>query len=86
MALFSPVFSFKDVLAVKDPTRISPENARVYFAANHRFDARLANEWRTTHLGRSIQWVESKTHGTLEHLVYSNKFQTLAHWLAGQGE
>ena len=83
MALFSPGFTFKKNLAIKDITKTSSENVRLFFARNHSGDAKLAELWKKSHLSDSIQWLETSTHGTLAHLVYAGNFRALAQWLAG---
>jgi hypothetical protein len=83
MALFSPEFAFKNISAISDETKMSAENTRLFFARNNAGDAKLAAQWSKSHLGDSIRWLDTRTHGTLTHLVYAGDFQALANWLGG---
>jgi hypothetical protein len=84
MALFSPEFAFKNVTAIGDQTKMSTENTRLFFARTNAGDVRLAAQWNNSHLGDSTRWLDTRTHGTLTHLVYAGNFQALADWLGGR--
>jgi len=83
MALFSPEFAFKTIVAISDKTKMSSENTRLFFARSNAEDVKLAAQWSESHLRDSIRWLDTRTHGTLTHLVYAGGFRGLANWLGG---
>ena len=87
LALFSPLFYFKDIAALDSDLTVGNTMSRLYFARNHPIDRELSDIWAETRFGDSILWLEIGHHGTLNHFVcYDQEFWNLISWLAGNNE
>lgn len=84
LALFSPEFSYQDNHAIDGHATLRAAGTRLYFAAASAMDQELASTWAQSPLAASIRWLDSSSHGTLAHLVYSSRFAKLAAWLGGR--
>jgi hypothetical protein len=81
VALFSPPAVFTPGPAVGRNPVTPASRAAIFFATHNATDRELAQAWTGNPYAKSIRWMDTTSHGTLDVLVRSGATERLIAWL-----